>query len=233
MPLELHPVTPADTVSWIRIRALAYYGPTHDALHNGPICESSIRGAAEDRKIDLEKPNTWHWKIVDTELSPRDDDPSDNGGRTIAISAWSMHNLPEDVIDAFTTNPSLTKPDDDKPRFLPPELRMDALSSLFGPLRAAEDEVMGTSHQYLKLNTLATHPEHQGRGAGSMLLKWGIKKADDEGLIAYLDATSKARPMYEKQGFEIAKVIEWDRVPWGGEGMDCHWSMVRQPRTLK
>jgi WD repeat-containing protein 48 len=166
MPLELHPMTTADTLSWTRVRAIAYYGPTHDLLHTGPISESSMHGVAEDRKRELNKPNTWHWKIVDTDLDPSSDDSLDNGGRTIAISVWSMHNIATKRVEdgSYEASSIPAEKVDEIPGFLPPELRLDALGSLLKPLRAAQEEVMGTSSQYFKLNQLATHPDHQGRG---------------------------------------------------------------------
>jgi WD repeat-containing protein 48 len=229
MPLELHPTTTADTLSWTRVRALAYYGPTHDLLHTGPISESSMHGVAEDRKRELDKPNTWHWKIVDTDLEPSSEDPSDNSGRTIAISVWSMHNVKVEEEGSNEVSSIPAEKADDTPGFLPPELRLDALGSLLGPFRAAQDEVMGTSTPYFKLNQLATHPDHQGRGAARLMLNWGMKKADEEDLVTYLDATATGRVVYEKRGFKLVKEIEWDRVPWGGEGKDWHGAMVRQP----
>jgi GNAT superfamily N-acetyltransferase len=228
MPLELSPITADDTLSWTRVRALAYYGPTHDVLHNGRVSESSMRGAAEDRKRDLKKSNAWFWKIVDTSLEPSEDDPPHNGGRTIAIATWSMHNVKNEGSNEPATNPTVIG--DTKPAFMPPELRLDALGSLFGPLRGMQKEIMGTSEPYFMLNMLATHPEQQGRGAATLLLDWGMKKADEEGLVTYLDATGIAKPIYEKRGFEVKKALEWDRVPWGGEGKDCHYGMVRKPR---
>ncbi|KAF1841122.1 uncharacterized protein K460DRAFT_371114 [Cucurbitaria berberidis CBS 394.84] len=229
MPLELHPITSNDTLSWVRIRSVAYYGPTHDLIHSGPVRETSIRSIAEDRKCDLKKPNTWHWKIVDTSLDPSEDDPKDNGGRTIAIAVWSMHNVKRDG-----SNDSLSIPvekADDTPGFIPPEVRLDALGSLLDPLRAAQKDIMGKSEQYFMLNVFATHPDHQGRGAGRLLLDWGLNKADKEGLVTYLAATSTARPIYEKRGFKLVRITEWDRVPWGGQGKDLHAQMVRQPRS--
>jgi GNAT superfamily N-acetyltransferase len=230
MPFELRPITSSDTLSWVRIRALAYYGPTHEVLHSGAVTDSSTRAIAQDWKRDLLKPNTWSWRIVDTDLSPSADDPPDNGGRTIAVAVWSMHNVKSS--EATATPPTATTEEKEihKP-FTPPELRVDALMSLLGPLRAAQPEIMTTSDPYLMLNMFATHPEHQGRGASKMLLDWGLKKADDEGLVTYLNATDVGRRIYEKKGFKVVKAIEWDRVPWGGEGKDCHWCMVRQPRA--
>jgi GNAT superfamily N-acetyltransferase len=230
MPLELRPIGPENTLSWVRIRSLAYYGPTHEVLHNGLVTDSSVRAIAEDWKRDLVKPNMWFWRIVDTDLSPSEEDPPDNGGRTVAVAVWGMHNAKSEEIDdtkktsvgeVLTTN---------QPGFVPPELRVDALMSLLGPIRAAQPEIMTTSEPYLMLNQLGTHPDHQGRGAAKMLLDWGLRKADEEGLVVYLNATEVGRRVYEKRGFEVVKAVEWDRVPWGGEGKDCHWCMVRQPR---
>jgi GNAT superfamily N-acetyltransferase len=229
MPFELRPVTPNDTLSWVRIRFLAYYGPTHEILHTGAVTDSSIRAIAEDWKRDLSKPNTWHWRVVDTDLSPSEDDPPDNGGRTIAIAVWSMHNVKNEGTSEPTVNPAVASEEKPKP-FTPPELRIDALMSLLGPIRAAQPEIMTTTEPYFMLNMFATHPDHQGRGASKSLLDWGLKKADEEGLVTYLNATDVGRRIYEKKGFEVVKAIEWDRVPWGGEGKDCHWCMVRQPQ---
>lgn len=222
MPLLLRPITSRDTLAWIRIRSLAYRGPTHDVLHGGrPIAESSIRAAAEDRKRDLLKPNTFHWKVVDSDLSPSEDDPPDNCGRTIAISAWSLCNVHVAGGDGKR---------DDKPTYAPPELRMDAIASLFGPLHAAQQDIMGTDSPYLMLSSLATHPLHQGRGAASMMLEWGLDEADRRGFAVYLDGTGIAKPLYERNGFGVVKEVEWDRKPWGGDGKDRHYCMVRKAK---
>jgi GNAT superfamily N-acetyltransferase len=227
MPIELRPITPDDTLSWVRVRSLAYYGPTHECLHNGAVSDSSVRRIAEEWKDELKKPNTYHWRVVDTDLKPSKDDPPTNGGQTIAIAVWSMHNVKAEGSNEPAVNPAMTTT---KSSFVPPELRLDALGSLLGRIRAATSEIMGTLEPYFMLNMLATHPDHQGRGAGKVLMDWGLKKADDEGLVTYLNATDVGRRMYEKRGFEVVKTIEWDRVPWGGEGKDCHWCMVRQPQ---
>ena len=187
----------------VRLRSLAYRGDTHDVLHNAPITESSLRRIAEDKRKDLAKPNTWHWKIVDTDSQPSQDDPKGNGGRTIAVAVWSMHNMQEEGSNEASSVPAEVA--DTSPGYLPPELRLDALKSLFDPLRAAQDEIMGTTKSYFMLNSLATHPDHQRRGAGKILLDWGVKKADDEHLITYLDCSSVARPMYEKAGFKLVR----------------------------
>ncbi|KAJ4342392.1 hypothetical protein N0V87_001010 [Didymella glomerata] len=193
-----------------------------------------MQGVAEDRKREIGKTNVWHWKIIDTDLTPTKDDPEDNGGRTIAVAVWSMKNVNNGKhasVPAETESPSNNSLGPRYPSFLSPELRLEALASLFDPLDASRDEIMGTENPFFMLNSLATHPDHQGRGAGKLLLDWGVEKADDEQLVTYLDATQVAKPIYEKRGFEVRRVVEWDRTAWGGEGIDAHYSMVRHPRT--
>lgn len=224
MPLELHPMTPSDSLSWTRIRALAYYGPTHDILHDGPVSELSICGVAQDRRNEIGRPNTWHWKVVDTDLEPGEDDPENNGGRTIAVAIWSaLNNHGKGSIGGQKAE------EQEKVPFLPPELRLDALGALLGPLNQAQKEIMGNEKPYLMLNTLATHPQHQHRGAGKMLLGWGVRKADEEGLTCYLDTSQVARKMYEARGFKLIREVRFDRTDWGGEGVDWYGCMVREP----
>jgi GNAT superfamily N-acetyltransferase len=233
MPLVLRPISTADTLSWTRIRAKAYLGPTHELIHSGPISEFSILKVAEGRKREVGKPNHWQWKIVDTDLSPSPDDPPDNGGQTIAIAVWSRHNADstrEHTVAEPTAVPT-EKPEGtegEKP-FIPPEVRLEVLDALFTPLRKAQSEIMG-DRPYFMLNSFATHPDHHRKGAGTMLLNWGLDKADEEGWVTYLDTTTLARPIYEKRGFTVVTAFEFDRRPWGGEGMDWHGCMIRQPR---
>ncbi|ORY13540.1 hypothetical protein BCR34DRAFT_466339, partial [Clohesyomyces aquaticus] len=219
MPLLLAPIIPSDTLSWTKIRTLAYLGPTHKLIHQGPISQSSIHGVAESNKRELEKPHKWHWEIVDTSLCPGPDDPEDNGGRTIAVAVWSMKNVESDSAQPKSRDGDR---EDEEPPFLPPEIRLEVLSALFTPLRDAQLEIMGGETPYLMLNSLATHPEHRRKGAGKMLVRWGVEMADRLGVQVYLDSTSVARGLYERGGFEVRRVVEFDREAWGGEGVDVH-----------
>ncbi|KAK7193561.1 hypothetical protein DPSP01_000116 [Paraphaeosphaeria sporulosa] len=222
MPLILCPLTTADTLSWTRIRTIAYHGPLHTLTHTQPLSKSSILALAHARKTEIGKPNAWHWKVVDTELSPGEDDPIDNRGRTIAIAIWSAHNV------AGPNDTSKSSGEEKDASFVPPELRPDVLTAVLTPLRAAQDEIMGVSTPYLKLDSLATHPEHHQRGAGKMLLDWGVEKADAEDWKTYLDATPVGLKSYERVGFKIVREVRFDRGAWGGEGEDWWGCMVRE-----
>ncbi|KAE9365496.1 hypothetical protein N431DRAFT_387799 [Stipitochalara longipes BDJ] len=52
------------------------------------------------------------------------------------------------------------------------------------------------------IEMLSTHPEHQRRGAGSMLMKWGTDIADSLGLKAFVQASRQGKEhLYQKFGF--------------------------------
>jgi GNAT superfamily N-acetyltransferase len=51
------------------------------------------------------------------------------------------------------------------------------------------------------LDTVATHPDYQRRGAGAMLVKWGCDLADENDVAAYVDASKAGAPLYKKHGF--------------------------------
>lgn len=72
-------------------------------------------------------------------------------------------------------------------------------------------------HWYLEL--VGTRPEWQGKGAAGMLLRWGLERADADGVEAYLEASPKGRPIYEKFGFsEVERlVVDLEAI---GEGKD-------------
>lgn len=53
----------------------------------------------------------------------------------------------------------------------------------------------------LYLNTLATHPDYQSRGAGSKLVLEGLKIARSHHLNATLIATPVGEPLYHHLGF--------------------------------
>jgi len=55
----------------------------------------------------------------------------------------------------------------------------------------------------LDLNIIFTHPEHRNRGAGSLLVEWGVRKADEMRVEAYVEAALMGKSVYEKHGFVV------------------------------
>ncbi|KAJ5781199.1 Acyl-CoA N-acyltransferase [Penicillium paradoxum] len=61
-------------------------------------------------------------------------------------------------------------------------------------------ELMGERPHYY-LDMLGVHPAYNGKGLGTRLLKWGIERADAQGVETYLSASPAGKPLYEKYGF--------------------------------
>ncbi len=82
----------------------------------------------------------------------------------------------------------------------------------------------------IDLSNLTTHPEDQGRGAGTILTTWGCKVADDHGVPTYLQSTPAGYQTYKKCGFEEAYATDLDFTSIGLDGVYRTWLMVRFPR---
>lgn len=76
---------------------------------------------------------------------------------------------------------------------------------------------------------LATEPEHQHNGAGTMLLEEILAEADNVGVEVYLEATDAAKPLYERHGFVALTELRFDPAQYGvkGLGVERQTVMVR------
>ncbi|KAK4953838.1 hypothetical protein LTR10_008442 [Elasticomyces elasticus] len=79
----------------------------------------------------------------------------------------------------------------------------------FGDWARKHSELMGgKAHMYLEM--VATDPKFQGQGAGSQLMRWGLARADQDGVESYLEASPDAVRLYEHLGFhEAGRTDTW------------------------
>jgi ribosomal protein S18 acetylase RimI-like enzyme len=78
-------------------------------------------------------------------------------------------------------------------------------------------------HWYLAVT--GVDPYFQGAGLGSTLLRHALGRCDDDGLPAYLEAsTLRNRALYQRFGFEEIGVIQAGTSPQV-------WAMMRRPTT--
>jgi GNAT superfamily N-acetyltransferase len=75
------------------------------------------------------------------------------------------------------------------------------------------------------LELLMTAKEYQGRGAGSLMLRYGCDMADRDGLETYVDSTPHGFPIYQKYGFVLKREEE---MPGGLDYIER--SLVRPPK---
>jgi len=77
-------------------------------------------------------------------------------------------------------------------------------------------------HWYL--NFIGVDPAYQGRGLGSALLSHALTVVDQDGLPAYLEATTlNNRRLYERHGFVLLDEIQYGSSP-------AMYAMRREPR---
>lgn len=146
-------------------------------------------------------------------------------GKMVAVSWWALAERPaknQDEIDAEWEQANKARAGG---------APVAGMNSVLGEafLRAAvysEYETM-KGQPYMSLRILATHPEHHRRGAGSLLLRHGLHKADSLHLPVYLDSAVSGRRLYEQNGFTVAGDFPFDGRQYGGRSEGKHWCMLR------
>jgi len=81
------------------------------------------------------------------------------------------------------------------------------------------------------LDSLATDPKHQRRGAASMLVQWGLDMADAIGGEAYLEATEVGRQVYQKLGFVVLEQYTIPLPPKWAAKDQTQVLLMRRPVT--
>lgn len=93
-------------------------------------------------------------------------------------------------------------------RGTPPDRRAEALE-IFAAMGHCHPE---EPHWYLPL--IGTDPAAQGRELGSALLARTLARCDEQGLPAYLEATSeRSVPLYRRHGFEVVTALRIGTCP--------------------
>lgn len=185
----------------MRIRHETFRDTVNRILYpRGEASQKTLDRITSETKENIAKGNLY-LKCVDTST-----------GNIIAAARW-RHVKPKDesakertwaeVEEAFANH---FQPYDESD----PEI-LDALFKLFNDQKRKS---LGT-RPYFVLDTLVTLPQHERRGAGSMLIRWGCEKADEAGLEAYLEASPVGAPLYARHGFEPVAEMELDLRKWG------------------
>ena len=56
------------------------------------------------------------------------------------------------------------------------------------------------------LQVCFTHPDQRCRGAGNLIMDWGVKKADELGVESFIEATKIGKRLYENNGFVLVSI---------------------------
>ncbi|OJD27788.1 hypothetical protein ACJ73_00811 [Blastomyces percursus] len=99
----------------------------------------------------------------------------------------------------------------------PEGTRMDVLNEWTKKVDDACSRAIGDTPCYC-LSFIGTHPKHGGRGAASMLIRWGLERSASENVPIQLESTIVAWPLYEKLGFEENERIQMQLEGVGEKG---------------
>ncbi|PWY80750.1 acyl-CoA N-acyltransferase, partial [Aspergillus sclerotioniger CBS 115572] len=164
----------------------------------------------------LNRPDEFHTlKVVDT----------DKGDEIVGFLEWK---LPAPISISTSTSEGIQGDEEDEYPPYPEEVGgLDLWNKLLVEMGSKTVQVMGERRFYF-LNILGTHPSYRRRGVASEMIKWGIDRADEEGIEAFVISAPMARPVYLKHGFEL--VLEGEDL--GGEhGEFVPGYMLRKPRV--
>ncbi|KAI9652989.1 MAG: hypothetical protein M1821_007742 [Bathelium mastoideum] len=216
MALELSPMTEADlpTYTNIDLAAFADHPLTAVLWPHGRSPTDQAHLTARTRQTFLSDPTAHLLKVTDP-----------GTGTIIAVAEW--HRCPaRDDDDQPSSNKANNEPsstpkpsgEDPMPTEWAPGANVRAKEFFIGTFHRTHAEVMRGRAHWL-LSVLVTRPEAQGRGAGGMLVRWGVERADEEAWPCYLEASERGKPLYERFGFRGVKSMEMDLGPWGREGV--------------
>ncbi|KAK5742168.1 hypothetical protein LTR17_003409 [Elasticomyces elasticus] len=84
---------------------------------------------------------------------------------------------------------------------------------------------------YVMLALLVTSSQHRRKGAGRLLVQWGLAMSDESGLPAYLQASEAGRRLYRHHGFAELGKVEFNLAGYGLDGIEVMTEMLRYPST--
>ncbi len=84
------------------------------------------------------------------------------------------------------------------------------------------------------LTLIGTHPKHERRGAGTMLIRWGFAQADKNQERCYVDSSNVGYALYKRCGFleDVGKMsVDLDQYGPQGLGVQTWVAMLREPQV--
>ncbi|PYI08751.1 hypothetical protein BO78DRAFT_459584 [Aspergillus sclerotiicarbonarius CBS 121057] len=207
--LQTHPCTLSDAPALATLYLECFNSPTERHLWPDVPRMHEWWTAAFAGK--LARPKEFHTlKVIDT----------DKGGAIVGFLEWK---LPVPVDSAGGEE------EDEYPPYPEEVGGLELWNKLLVEMGGNTVRVMGERRFYF-LNILGTKPGYRRRGIASEMIRWGVDRADEEGVEAFVISAPMARPVYTKHGFEL--VLEGEDL--GGDlGEFVPGYMLRKPRGVK
>jgi len=220
MPLKLEEAGFEDMKEIMEITFEAYnnpFDPYLDLIYPGldpktpPGYDKGLEQATE-RALEKWKAtprDVMVWiKIVDTDLS-----------KIVAASRWVFHKG-DSYAGGVPAASATWLPEGSKARAYA-EFTMDYRADLYSQ-RCRRAHVL--------LGACFTHSAHRHRGAASMMVKWGLAKADEMGCESFVEASTLGQALYESLGFVFSGEVHNPRKPQAES--DEEWKAVEDKWPL-
>ncbi|KAI1436764.1 acyl-CoA N-acyltransferase [Xylaria sp. CBS 124048] len=198
MPLELHPATEADAERAAAIEKEAYASDLFmPILFPGPFPEPQA-GQKDWRVEELqgvirEDPSVRWLKVIDTDIKP-----DEANSQMIGFAQWNIN-------DGSQPPP--------KPRTFGVGANVAACKEASALLQTTRRSRQQTKHVHLSM--LHVDPRHQRRGAGRMLVMWGVEEAKKLGFPVFLESSEVGASLYLTCGFSFVDIDALDFTKWG------------------
>ncbi|KAL8708173.1 MAG: hypothetical protein Q9220_006934 [cf. Caloplaca sp. 1 TL-2023] len=155
------------------------YCPT---VGTGPNARLDSMEESTERQWEWHKDDkTSHWlKVVDIETD-----------QVIGGAQWNV----------YQDNPYVDGMEPLEPYWWPEGEARAYISMALEQWYAPREQRMKKPH--VLLNICFVHPDFRRRGAASLLMDWGLHKADELGLESFIEAAMPAIPLYLKHEFKV------------------------------
>ncbi|PQE26549.1 hypothetical protein CJF30_00001284 [Rutstroemia sp. NJR-2017a BBW] len=148
-------------------------------------------------------PSTSHWiKVVDTET-----------GKLIGAANWMTHES-SPYTEPRPPTVAVWWPEGDG---------RDYASNYMQQVEAHKPRYYDRPHVYLNISF--TIPEWRRRGAGKLMMEWGVKKADEMNVPSFVEASESGTLLYEKFGFMTFGKID---VNTEKENASAEWKRLQK-----
>jgi GNAT superfamily N-acetyltransferase len=201
MTLIVLPMEKEDTYDWAALYYPAFRQSAVSILWYSEPSPATIAKFGENLKKALETPNTYFYKVVDTEL----------GNKIIAAAKFSVYEQPRSLEEIQK---------EEVMREVGPEENGEARLEFLRGIWASRREF--SQQPNVMCDTLICHPDHHRRGAGRMLMQKGLDKADELGIPAYLEASPAGIHLYKKLGYLPLKEFMFEATKYGAKENDLH-----------
>ncbi|KAK8076436.1 hypothetical protein PG994_003708 [Apiospora phragmitis] len=139
--------------------------------------------------------------------------PENTAGTVIAFAKWSHPVLPgEEYVEP--------------PWIWPEGTDLDTLGAWIANAAEVESRSAVGGAPCYHLSFIGTDPSFGHRGAGHLLVQWGIQQSNESGAPVYLESTIEAAPFYENMGFTSGEAISLPICVDGGTETQIYEEIV-------